>query len=153
VYNAFFFSQRTVLAVFVALTFLFSLSHVQVNFSYVEAGEQKQALVKLVACKRLVNPLFRDSICLKQFLTITAVLSCYDICLIKLFHGPPSPAVIPAFLFKQAFNWLFSLIVVHYERCAEKLAYKRQKEKEKENELSGEKEIELKDSDKRKRYF
>jgi len=23
-----------------------------VNFSYVEAGEQKQALVKLVACKR-----------------------------------------------------------------------------------------------------
>jgi protein FRA10AC1 len=56
-------------------------------------------------------------------------------------------------LFKQAFNRLFSLIVVHYERCAEKLAYKRQKEKEKENELSGEKEIELKDSDKRKRYF
>jgi len=58
-------------------------------------------------------------------------------------------------LFKQAFNWLFSLIVVHYERCAEKLAYKRQKEKEKEkeNELCGEKEIELKDSDKRKRYF
>jgi hypothetical protein len=56
-------------------------------------------------------------------------------------------------LFKQAFDWLFSLIVVRYERCAEKLAYKRQKEKDKENELSGEKEIELKDSDKRKRYF
>jgi len=27
-------------------------SLLQVNFSYVEAGEQKQALVKLVACKR-----------------------------------------------------------------------------------------------------
>lgn len=26
----------------------------QVNFSYTEAGESKQALVKLVACKRLV---------------------------------------------------------------------------------------------------
>ncbi|OEL16933.1 Protein FRA10AC1 [Dichanthelium oligosanthes] len=73
------------------------LGSYEVNFSYVEAGEQKQALVKLVACK--------------------------------------------------------SLIVVHYERCAEKLAYKRQKEKErgKEKELSGEKEIELKDMDKRKR--
>lgn len=34
----------------------------QVNFSYIEAGEQKQALVKLVACKRLVNPLFRNRI-------------------------------------------------------------------------------------------
>lgn len=98
-YNAFFFSQRTVLAVFVALTFLFSLSHVQVNFSYVEAGEQKQALVKLVACKRLVSPLFRDRICLEQFLTIIAVLSCYDISLIKLFHGPLSPTLsfLPSF--------------------------------------------------------
>jgi hypothetical protein len=56
-------------------------------------------------------------------------------------------------VFKQAFNWLLSLIVVHYERCAEKLAYKRQKEKENENELPGEKEIDLKDSDKRKRYL
>ncbi|TVU24083.1 hypothetical protein EJB05_26479 [Eragrostis curvula] len=71
------------------------LGSYEVNFSYVEAGEQKQALVKLVACK--------------------------------------------------------SLIAVHDERCAEKLAYKRQKEKEKEKELSDEKEIELKDRDKRKR--
>lgn len=30
----------------------------QVNFSYVEAGEQKQALVKLVACKRLATPYY-----------------------------------------------------------------------------------------------
>jgi protein FRA10AC1 len=45
------------------------------------------------------------------------------------------------------------LIVVHYERCAEKLAYKRQKEKEreKEKEISREKEMELKERDKRKR--
>jgi len=28
------------------------LGSYEVNFSYVEAGEQKQALVKLVACKR-----------------------------------------------------------------------------------------------------
>nr|CAB3492112.1 unnamed protein product [Digitaria exilis] len=84
------------------------LGSYEVNFSYVEAGKQKQALVKLVACKRLGNPL----------------------------------------------NQLFSLIVVHYERCAEKLAYKREKEKEKEKEKepSGEKEIELRDRDKRKRY-
>ncbi|GJN25717.1 hypothetical protein PR202_gb13581 [Eleusine coracana subsp. coracana] len=80
------------------------LGSYEVNFSYVEAGEQKQALVKLVACKSL----------------------------------------------------LFSLIVVHYERCAEKLAYKRQKEKEKEEkerekEHAAEKEIELKGSTKRKR--
>jgi len=90
------------LALFVALIFLFSLSHVQVNFSYVEAGEQKQALVKLVACKRLVNPLFCDRICLKQFLTITNVLCCYDISLvslINLYHGPRSPALsfLPSF--------------------------------------------------------
>ncbi|KAJ1276579.1 hypothetical protein BS78_05G225200 [Paspalum vaginatum] len=43
--------------------------------------------------------------------------------------------------------------LVACKRCAEKLAYKRQKEKEKEkdDELSGEKEIELKDKEKRKR--
>ncbi|KAL6908056.1 hypothetical protein ACP4OV_002226 [Aristida adscensionis] len=65
------------------------LGSYEVNFSYVEAGEQKQALVKLVACKR----------------------------------------------------------------CAEKLAYKRQKEKEKEKEkeLSGEREIELKGKRKREK--
>lgn len=34
----------------------------QVNFSYIEAGEQKQALVKLVACQRLVNPLLHFGI-------------------------------------------------------------------------------------------
>jgi len=32
-------------------------SLLQVNFSYVEAGEQKQALVKLVACKRCAEKL------------------------------------------------------------------------------------------------
>jgi hypothetical protein len=37
------------------------------------------------------------------------------------------------------------LIVVHYERCAEKLAYKRQKEKQKDDEL--------KEGEKRKRYL
>ncbi|KAK3120599.1 hypothetical protein QOZ80_9AG0690740 [Eleusine coracana subsp. coracana] len=63
------------------------LGSYEVNFSYVEEGEQKQALVKLVACKR----------------------------------------------------------------CAEKLAYKRQKEKEKEKQLSDERGIELKERDKRKR--
>lgn len=62
------------------------LGSYEVNFSYVEAGEQKQALVKLVACKR----------------------------------------------------------------CAEKLAYKREKERVKEKELSGEKEMDLKEN-KRKR--
>uniref|UniRef100_A0A0E0MHJ3 Uncharacterized protein n=1 Tax=Oryza punctata TaxID=4537 RepID=A0A0E0MHJ3_ORYPU len=43
--------------------------------------------------------------------------------------------------------------LVACQRCAEKLAYKRQKEKEreKEKELSGEKEMELKKRDKRKR--
>ncbi|RZS05410.1 hypothetical protein BHM03_00035923, partial [Ensete ventricosum] len=49
-----------------------------VNFSYLEAGENKQALVKLVACKGLL----------------------------KLVDG------------------------FHFERCAEKLAYRRQKERE-----------------------
>ncbi|WVZ50135.1 hypothetical protein U9M48_001421 [Paspalum notatum var. saurae] len=45
--------------------------------------------------------------------------------------------------------------LVACKRCAEKLAYKRQKEKEKEkeNELSGAKEIELNDKDKRKRQL
>jgi hypothetical protein len=54
-------------------------------------------------------------------------------------------------LFKQLPTSLFSLIVVHYERCAEKLAYKRlkEKEKEKEKEPYGGKE----DRDKRKRYL
>lgn len=37
-----------------AVLVAFSLNF-QVNFSYAEDGEQKQALVKLVACKRLVN--------------------------------------------------------------------------------------------------
>lgn len=61
------------------------------------------------------------------------------------------------FLFKKMFSWLSSLIVVHYERCAEKLAYKRQKEKEKEREQekghAAVKEIELQGSAKRKRYY
>uniref|UniRef100_A0A453L598 Csu622 n=1 Tax=Aegilops tauschii subsp. strangulata TaxID=200361 RepID=A0A453L598_AEGTS len=33
------------------------LGSYEVNFSYVEAGEQKQALVKLVACKRCAEKL------------------------------------------------------------------------------------------------
>lgn len=132
-----------------------SLSHVQVNFSYVEAEEQKQALVKLVACKRFVNQLFHNRICLKQFLTITPysfLLGCFFHWTFRWTNGCCSFFLV-FFVFKQAFNWLLSLIVVHYERCAEKLAYKRQKEKENENELPGEKEIDLKDSDKRKRYL
>lgn len=65
----------------------------------------------------------------------------------------PLSSLLMPFLFNQIFNWL--LIVVHYERCAEKLAYKRQKEKEreKEKEISREKEMELKERDKRKRYL
>ncbi|RWW34025.1 hypothetical protein GW17_00001229 [Ensete ventricosum] len=54
------------------------LGSYEVNFSYLEAGENKQALVKLVACKGLL----------------------------KLVDG------------------------FHFERCAEKLAYRRQKERE-----------------------
>jgi protein FRA10AC1 len=38
------------------------LGSYEVNFSYIEAGEQKQALVKLVACQRLVNPLLHFGI-------------------------------------------------------------------------------------------
>jgi protein FRA10AC1 len=45
------------------------------------------------------------------------------------------------------------LIAVHHERCAEKLAHKRQKEKEQEKELCGEEEMDLKERDKRKRYL
>lgn len=73
---------------------------------------------------------------------------------ILLWLFPSFSLLLPSlFQFKQTFNRLFSLIVVHYERCAEKLAYKRQKEKEKEKEkeLSGEKKMELKERDKRKR--
>ncbi|KAF8684865.1 hypothetical protein HU200_044148 [Digitaria exilis] len=61
-------------SVFVSLIFLFP-SHFQVNFSYVEAGKQKQALVKLVACKRLGNPLFHNGICWILFLA--SVMLCY----------------------------------------------------------------------------
>lgn len=42
--------------------FFLSVGLFQVNFSYAEAGEQKQALVKFVACKRLVHYLFA-SVC------------------------------------------------------------------------------------------
>jgi hypothetical protein len=72
-----------------------------VNFSYVEAGEQKQALVKLVACKRLVNPLFHDRICLNQFFTGTAVLIMIFVFL-KLFLGPLNLAVSIVLSFVQS---------------------------------------------------
>ena len=67
-------------------------SLLQVNFSYVEAGEQKQALVKLVACKRLVNPLFHDNISLNQFFIGTSVLIMIFVFL-KLFLGSLNLAV------------------------------------------------------------
>lgn len=39
--------------------FLVTFYNVQVNFSYIEAGENKQALVKLVACERWLRiPLY-----------------------------------------------------------------------------------------------
>ena len=62
------------------------------NFSYVEAGEQKQALVKLVACKRLVNPLFHDNISLNQFFIGTSVLIMIFVFL-ELFLGSLNLAV------------------------------------------------------------
>ena len=56
------------------------------NFSYVEAGEQKQALVKLVACKRLVNPVSHNN-----FLTMIFVF-------VELILGPRNETV-----------WIFSV--------------------------------------------
>ena len=75
----------------IALT-LFFPSLLQVNFSYVEAGEQKQALVKLVACKRLVNPLVHDNISLNQFFIGTSVLIMIFVFL-ELFLGSLNLAV------------------------------------------------------------
>jgi hypothetical protein len=63
-----------------------------------------------------------------------------------------SSLLLPSFCSrKHPIYYLFSLIAVHYERCAEKLAHKRQKEKEKEMKLSAEED--LKERDKRKRYL
>jgi hypothetical protein len=39
----------------IQVLYLFLAVPLQVNFSYSEAGENKQALVKLVTCERLVD--------------------------------------------------------------------------------------------------
>lgn len=97
-------------------------SILQVNFCYFEAGENKQALVKLVTCERWV------SVCQCWFCVYAVVFLPYRMLVPVLLRVLCDFLLIEGcakinFVF-HFFSWLF------FNRCASKLNYKRQKEKE-----------------------
>ena len=99
-----------------------SLLNLQVNFSYHEAGEHKQALVKLVTCERYTSHSLYS-----MFITYIVYMLLYTTCLVSV----------------KLDNPLFYFFNV--TRCAEKLYYKRRKDAERS-------ESKEKKKQKRKRY-